>query len=288
MDPLITKDMPERRTAMHLREGRGSNQREEDIAIIGMLTGNKNITGPSAIMSQQVNQKQIQNTRQNAIRDQQDQTADYQDRALKQTMDIAKMENQGRQDVANAAMQLRNDDKINADVKALGTAMEKSGMIGLRNAVDLLNLAVAEHKGKDIPGVGGAFGLSNTFLGKRTAGGRKVQQAFANYKNMLLKARSGGAVTPEEYERLTGELGIGLMNTDEDFLRAVAFINKTETDRLDNFGQTYRPEAVQIYLSRGGRLSLESIGEAPAPPGAGGLSPAEQAELAELELEFGG
>jgi hypothetical protein len=147
--------------------------------------------------------------------------------------EMLKRQDEERTRQAGAARQGRVTD--------LSQAIEKSGMGELSQSVYDANelLSGYAREGKDIPGVGGG---NIPLIGKYAGGeeGRRVRSTLQAVTNAVLKARSGGAVTPQEADRLTAELGMMLGGSDEDLLNAWPGFIQRHNARLSNILAPYR------------------------------------------------
>jgi hypothetical protein len=128
-----------------------------------------------------------------------------------------------------------------ARVTDLSQQLEKTGMAELDRSVRDANELLSSYAQKgDIPGIGG---LSNApLVGKYFGGeeGKHVRSTIAAVRNAVLKARSGGAVTPEEGSRLYEELGLMLGYGDADLLNAWGGFVQRHNARLSNILAPYR------------------------------------------------
>jgi hypothetical protein len=126
-------------------------------------------------------------------------------------------------------------------VTDLSKTIEQTGMGELAQSVYDANelLSGYAREGKDIPGIGGG---NIPLIGKYAGGeeGRRVRSTIQAVVNAVLKARSGGAVTPQEADRLNAELGVMLGGTDEDLLNAWPGFIQRHNARLANILAPYR------------------------------------------------
>lgn len=154
-----------------------------------------------------------------------------------------------RRDEAQAAAK---DARLNADVLKYGADL--AGVSELQAGIEQADRALAPHlaKGGDIPGVGG-WANSPGFIGTVAAkleGGSDVRNALAPVRNLILKARSGGAVTPQEADRLLNEFGQVMGANDADFVRAWSNFKSRHGALLNGIAAKYSTEAVDEYNRR--------------------------------------
>lgn len=164
----------------------------------------------------------------------------------------------------------------NKDVRSLSQAMTKAQVPEIAESIGLINKELAKYgENGDLPGMGG---ISNTFLGSTTPEGRAMKSLVGRVRNIILKARSGGAVTPQEADRLYEEFSLGVMNTDQDFKRAwndfqsvfqagvqgiyAGYPEETQAMYNENLGGAITPTS----SSEGDTIDYDSMGTTPKPP----------------------
>lgn len=169
--------------------------------------------------------------------------------------------------------QRRANEARQGRVTDLAKVMESSGMAELDSSVNAANELLASYNGKDIPGIGGAGNVP--LIGKYAGGeeGRHVRSTIAAVRNAVLKARSGGAVTPQEGDRLLEELGMMLGYDDDDLRNAWGAFVERHNARLSNILAPYR-EVVPDYQRANPRFHGEVTWSPPNARGAqGSLTP---------------
>jgi hypothetical protein len=179
----------------------------------------------------------------------------------------------------NMAMEdyYRNKDKaaVTAQQKALtrgvtdlSKRLEKAAIPDLKVGIAKIDEELSPYleAGGNLPGVGG---LSNVGGFSFTGEGRRMQARVAKIRNMILKARSGGAVTPQEADRLLQEFSLGMWNSDADFLASWAdfkdSISAGERNIMGGYGSEIR-DAYEMNM----RALMEDPEADPASPSAGG------------------
>jgi hypothetical protein len=147
---------------------------------------------------------------------------------------------------------LRNDNVgglTNKDFARYGRDLardrEKAGLGEFNKGVEQVDAALAKYEGQDLPGVGQ---LGRYSIGSEAREFRGILQPI---ENILLKARSGAAVTESEYERLRKELlGEGAFANDADFRRAWSFLKDRMAAKEIEIEAGYDPEVVDEYRRR--------------------------------------
>jgi hypothetical protein len=149
-----------------------------------------------------------------------------------------------RRDEALAAAK---EAKINAGVTAYNEDLSK--IQGFQSAISQADAEINKYrKSGKVPGVGGAANLPG-FLGTAVAafqpGGMDLRRAVAGVENQLLQARSGGAVTPQEADRLKSELGKVTGATDAQFIAAWDAFKARNADVLRGLESKYTSDVLE-------------------------------------------
>jgi hypothetical protein len=95
-------------------------------------------------------------------------------------------------------------------------------------------------------------------------GARQLAQRLARLQNVLLRERSGAAVTDQEFARLRSELGANWYQSPDSMRAALQEMGASSQEMANALAATYGPEVVQAYQS-----NLQAAGGAPA---GGGVS----------------
>lgn len=151
------------------------------------------------------------------------------------------------------ARSLRKEQKaetkeIEKDAQKLSDRLDKSGIIDLVDSLETIT-EIINANSNDVPGVGKTSVVPGLFLSLE---GKRLRQSVGTLRNAILKARSGGAVTPAEAERLLEEIGIGVGRTDEQLKIGISNVIKTFQNKLGNIQGGHRPKAVNLLTERTG------------------------------------
>lgn len=155
-----------------------------------------------------------------------------------------------RQDRADRKNQ-RDADQAQAYAEKLSKRVEGTGVADLVGALDRLDALVPE-KG-NIEGVGYLGGLKP--MAALSENGKSIQQEVAQVQNAILKARSGGAVTPAESDRLLKELGTGAFSSEDQLRRGLNNVRRTFGNKLKSIEAGYPKDALAVYRESGGITS---------------------------------
>ncbi len=148
---------------------------------------------------------------------------------------------------------------------------------GVANAITMLNDAAGKIGGIDgkgnIPGYG-ATGKTPSFT--LSPEGKDVRTSLAGLRNIILKDRSGAAVSNQEFDRLKEEIGGGLWSTDADLRSKLKRMGEIVAQHAKNIDATFDGdpdvprEAFEQYRKAGGTTGASlSLGGRAAAPAAG-------------------
>lgn len=173
---------------------------------------------------------------------------------------------QRRQDHQDAADR-KSQEKSDANAKDISKRFEKSGAPEMTDLLTRLNNLIPGglDSNEDIPGVGETAWAPQFLLSHE---GQDVRQTATELSNVLLKYRSGGAVTPQESDRLREELAMGATKSDRQLRQAVKNVSAKLAAGIRNIEAGYNPNDLEVYRSRPGSVSSGNAiyqGSAPAP-----------------------
>ncbi len=238
-------------------------RRQQRQAMLGMSTGDAVMGQTGKLAYDQVqNQLQgLQQSRQNAIATQTQQdrwdTTDQQladQRAQTQKnweermgFDRDKLEQGNALKLAVQQMKSQQTGKEQRRYRqALSRDLTKAGIPEMNRSIAIVDEALKPYAGKNLPGFGsGKYDPSDE--------ARALRGKLSGVENVLLKARSGAAVTEPEYERFRKELlGEGILATDADFRRSWADLKAKIAAAEDGIVRGYDPDVVALYYGRTG------------------------------------
>lgn len=142
-------------------------------------------------------------------------------------------------------------------VSELSNRMEKSGLAELDPVIENINSVIP--KEGDIPGFGQTAIFPDAAISPE---GQSVRAAVSGLRNIILKARSGGAVTPQEADRMLQEIGGGIGRNDNQLRIGIANVTKQLAAKKQAILGGYPAEVKQEFSNRGGNVSIPGFGGA--------------------------
>ncbi len=258
-------------------------RRRREIGQLGMLTGDDVLRPMGKQMGANVSREILNETLRRDKSDQRKLTKDYYDYQKEQSALARTMANRKQTEIERHNLEMekaqsgrwsRTDQRrIDTGTRQLAAALDKGGTPELQTAISAVNDELAklrEDQGgtlTDVPGQGGGSWKPQWMLGSE---GKTLRNKIAAVRNVLLKKRSGGAVTPQEQERLYEELGFALGNVDADFLSAWGDLNNSFDSGLANIFAGYDSDIVSAYtdnLARQVGAGIDEPGGAAGAPG---------------------
>jgi hypothetical protein len=184
---------------------------------------------------------------------------------------------EAKQEKAQVAAAADLDKRVNR----FSTALEKGGVPEFEAALQTAEGRLSRHKEGELPGYGRLGSMVPNMMS--TDEMQMTRSDMAAAANILLKARSGAAVTESELRRFLEETASG-KGMSEAAMRAGWKKLRTHFNaRRDNFTSGVGDDVLNTYNERNGAQFTRPT----AKPAAGGLSPEDQAELDALRKKFG-
>jgi hypothetical protein len=153
----------------------------------------------------------------------------------------------------------KKEKEIDMATERFSITLESTGLSELIGAAKRAKTAVEAEKG-DIPGYGVVVGGFPDFA--VSSEGKSIRQEISGLQNAILKARSGGAVTPQEADRMMTELGAGLGRDDALLRKGISNVTNMLADKVQNAKAGFQPEVIERYKERGGmNLDINTGGE---------------------------
>jgi hypothetical protein len=193
--------------------------------------------------------------------------------------EIAASANQLKSDMFNTQMSQRKEEeerRTKGLKQSLGKQIRTEQIDILLPKLDNIEATINKYQGKDLPGAGYFDSAVAKMSGNRAGPeeGQKLRQETASVANILLKSRSGAAVTNPEYRRFLEEAGTGAIMSEERFKQGIRMMRQD----MENIKNTVRngtdPEMYDEVMSKG----------RPAPVG-GNTAPKSYDDMTEEELD---
>lgn len=174
-----------------------------------------------------------------------------------------------------AAAADKSSKELDKYVDKYKTDLEKTAIPQFDEALSVAEAVLTKYPaGKDIPGFGRFDGmLHNALLSTDGQMARSDMQAAAN---VLLKARSGAAVTDGEAKRFLLEIASGAGMSEVALRNGWKHVRGIFEKQKQNITSGYAPEIHDAYLSRGGtdyRPAKNTVAAEPPPPPKGLVLP---------------
>jgi hypothetical protein len=171
-------------------------------------------------------------------------------------------------DLRRQSMAQQNDQYLQNKTNQFSNQLQKIGIPQAQQQLDYIQQTI-DKNGGDVPGYGRAVSMLPTFA--LSPEGQGMRQAVSSFANVLLKTRSGAAVTDPEQKRFMEELGTGAgmpverLKQGLEMMRGLLESEKknaaagVSNDVLDNYTST--PGAIDLTPYRkkgGGGVSIEN------------------------------
>ena len=137
---------------------------------------------------------------------------------------------------------------LEKQVGDLATRVIKADLSGLDTAISQAEEMITSYKGKDIPGLS-----KMNVMERMTAEGSKNATRVKSVSNILMKLRSGAAVTESEAKRFSEEISSAPIVTDELWIDWLSRLRLLVDERKRELYAGVPPEVIELYQSRQGK-----------------------------------
>ncbi len=137
---------------------------------------------------------------------------------------------------------------LEKQVGDLATKVIKADLSGLDTAISQAEEMITSYKGKDIPGLS-----KMNVMERMTAEGSKNATRVKSVSNILMKLRSGAAVTESEAKRFSEEMSSAPIVTDELWIDWLSRLRLLVDERKRELYAGVPPEVIELYQSRQGK-----------------------------------
>lgn len=146
------------------------------------------------------------------------------------------------------SLDYKKEEDTDKDVQLLTKRLQDENLVGLDKIFTEISSLLPE-KGENIEGFGAGAITPGLWLGEK---GLKLRTAANQLRNILLKERSGGAVTDDESKRLADELGNSFGKSDTQFMVGYNAAKEHLQSIRDNVVSGFDQEARTERRHRGG------------------------------------
>jgi hypothetical protein len=248
-----------------LQKAAGARNKVEHLGNTGIIIGDQVVENPAWTESKQEDRKTrlLQAAAMLQSKREQQEAANAraeEGRALRMT--LAGMAAGGRNSAAADKAEAAAAKTRETNTMKYSNALTKDGIPEFAEAMDLVKNTLGKYKPGELPGFGRLAGMVPSAMSSS-----EVQMTRSNMQtaaNILLKSRSGAAVTDSEMNRFLQEVASG-KGMDEMALRnGWANVERTFGAKAAGLAAGYGDDIHQEYISRGGRDFRKSAQVAPA------------------------
>jgi len=152
-----------------------------------------------------------------------------------------------------------------SSIQKYSAALEKAAVPDLAAGLDIAEKKLTQYKTGELPGFG-RF-LSAVPTGALGEDGQQARTDMQMAANMILKSRSGAAVTDSEMRRFLTEVATGAGMSETTLRKGWQNIRKAFDAKRQNLSTMISPEAHDEYAARGGTDFRPTAPAAKPPPG---------------------
>lgn len=156
-----------------------------------------------------------------------------------------------------AQRQTQNEQRVQQQVTQFSNQVQKIGLPQAQTQLDVIQGIMDKYKGKDLPGFNTVDSLLPTPLVSQE--GQQLRQAVASFANVLLKTRSGAAVTDPEQRRFMEELGNGKLMPSARLRQGIKQMQNLLDSEKRNAAAGVSSDVLDAYENAGGNLDFSKF-----------------------------
>lgn len=156
-----------------------------------------------------------------------------------------------------AQRQTQNDQRVQQQVTQFSNQVQKIGLPQAQTQLDVIQGIMDKYKGKELPGFNPVDSLLPTALVSQE--GQQLRQAVASFANVLLKTRSGAAVTDPEQRRFMEELGTGKLMSSSRLRQGIQQMQSLLDSEKRNVAAGVSGDVLDAYANAGGDIDFSKF-----------------------------
>lgn len=224
--------------------------------------GNAPVTDPSAVLARtRTAAAQARAAGNTALADQLDALADKQSGAFDQRMQAQRQEELQNQRQFNNGMaqdrfQNQQEQQVQKQAATFSNQMQKIGIPQAQQQLDTIDAILAKHadSADKVPGYGRLEGaVPGMFL---SGDAQELRQAVQSLANVVLKMRSGAAVTEPEQKRFIIELGSGAWMPEERLIQGLKMMRGLVNSEKANAAAGASNDVLDSYSATPGAIDM--------------------------------
>lgn len=177
---------------------------------------------------------------------------------------------QSQQEQQQQQREFQNDQKIQGQTNQFSNQIQKIGIPQAQTQLDVIKGFMDKYKDKEIPG----YSITDSILPTAMLGpeGQQMRQAVASFANVLLKTRSGAAVTDPEQRRFMEELGTGKFVSSARLRQGITQMQGLLDAEKKNAAAGVSQDVLDRYAESGGDIDFSSFRGKPSAHKSRGVS----------------
>jgi hypothetical protein len=170
---------------------------------------------------------------------------------------------QDRMDAQAGQREIQNAQKVQGQTSAFSNQIQKIGIPQAQQQLNVINNYLDKYKGKDLPGYNMIDSLKPDWLLDQPA--QELRQAVQSFANVLLKTRSGAAVTEPEQRRFLTELGNGKLMPSDRLRQGMTMMQGLLDSEKRNAAAGVSQDVLDNYSQNGGDIDFSGFRGKAAP-----------------------
>lgn len=164
---------------------------------------------------------------------------------------------QQARDQANQQQEFQQAQKVQGQTNQFSNQIQKIGLPQAQQQLDTIQGIMSKYDGKTLPGFNPVDSLMPTAMLSQE--GQQLRQAVSSFANVLLKTRSGAAVTDPEQRRFMEELGNGKFMSSTRLRQGMQQMQGLLDSEKKNAAAGVSQEVLDSYAQAGGDIDFSKF-----------------------------
>jgi hypothetical protein len=174
-----------------------------------------------------------------------------------------------QQDAAQGQREFQRQNQVQQQTTQFANKVQTVGIPAAQQQLDVINGYLDKYKGKDLPGYNAIDSLKPDWMLGSEA--QQLRQSVQSFANVLLKTRSGAAVTEPEQKRFLTELGNGKLMPSDRLRQGMTMMQGLLDSEKRNLAAGVSDDVLNTYEGNGGGINFSNF-RSPKAKAAGNIS----------------
>lgn len=162
-----------------------------------------------------------------------------------------------QQDAMQGQREFQHQNQVQQQTTQFANKVQTVGIPAAQQQLDVINGYLDKYKGKDLPGYNPIDSLKPDWMLGSEA--QQLRQSVQSFANVLLKTRSGAAVTEPEQKRFLTELGNGKLMPSDRLRQGMTMMQGLLDSEKRNLAAGVSDDVLNTYEGNGGGINFSNF-----------------------------